>query len=166
MEPSVLSTEGIAAKVYEGWKLDHIEVDGETVAELPSEVKDGAVVVYHYVVDESQTKDLKAIVDYALDGVIQTRDREPLMATVQVLEPSVLSTEGVAEKVYEGWKLDHIEVDGETVAELPSEVKDGAVVVYHYVVDESQTKDLKAIVDYALDGVIQTRDREPLTATV
>ena len=96
----------------------------------------GNEITFYYVVDEDKTKDLEAVVAYLLDGVEQTRDRQALSATVQVLQGDDLPTAGVTEKAYEGWKLDNITVNGEVVAALPATVPNGAYVAYNYVVDE------------------------------
>ena len=102
------------------------------MSELPAQVNADDYVVYNYSIDEGQTDDIKAVVDYALDGVVQTRDRETLTATVQVLADHVLSTEGVSAKEYAGWKLDGITVNGAAVSELPAQVNADDYVVYNY----------------------------------
>ena len=124
-------------------------------------------MVYNYVIDEEQTKDLSATVTYNLGGVEQTRDRETLTATVQVLADSFVPTAGTVEKKYVGWRLDNITVNRLVMKDgLPAVVPDNAVIAYNYVIDEEQTDAIEAVVDYALDGVIQTRDRETLKSTV
>ena len=83
-------------------------------------VSDKSAIVYYYEVDAEQTKDLKATVDYVLGSTVQDKDHKDLTATVQVLEPSTLSTAGVEEKSYTGWKLKEIQVNGKKVDELPA----------------------------------------------
>ena len=75
---------------------------------LPATVNSGDAVIYNYIVDEGQTKDLAATVDYRLGEEIQTGDHIDLKATVQVLQPDTLGTDGVTAKTYEGWKLSSI----------------------------------------------------------
>ena len=128
-----MSTESVSAKSYTGWKLEKITVNGKEVEELPATVDNGAAIVYQYVVDDSQTKTLKATVDYKLGDEVQEDDHVDLTATVQVLEPNTLSTEGVSAKSYEGWKLEKITVNGDEVEKLPATVDNGAEIVYHYV---------------------------------
>lgn len=88
-----------------------------------------------FAIDETKTKELNATVDYMLAKDVQTDDRIELKRTVQVLQPNILSTTGVTEKNYSGWKLDQITVNGETVEKLPEKVEDGATVIYHYIAD-------------------------------
>ncbi len=166
LEPDTLSTAGVSEKAYEGWKLDKITINDEEVDALPATVNNEAKVVYHYVIDGSQTKDLAATVDYVLGDVVQEEDHIDLKDTVQVLEPDTLSTAGVSEKAYEGWKLDKITINDEEVDALPATVNNEAKVVYHYVIDGSQTKDLAATVDYVLGDVVQEEDHIDLKDTV
>ena len=65
--------------------------------------------------DEGQTKDLAATVDYRLGEEIQTGDHIDLNATVQVLQPDTLSTSGVTANTYRGWKLVKITINGKKV---------------------------------------------------
>ena len=166
LEPDTLSTEGVEAKKYEGWKLDRITINDKEVESLPETVNNGDKIVYHYVVDEEAIKNLKATVDYKLGDEVQTADHKDLTATVQVLEPDTLSTEGVEAKKYEGWKLDRITINDKEVESLPETVNNGDKIVYHYVVDEEAIKNLKATVDYKLGDEVQTADHKDLTATV
>ena len=133
LEPDTLSTEGVEAKKYEGWKLDRITINDKEVESLPETVNNGDKIVYHYVVDEEAIKNLKATVDYKLGDEVQTADHKDLTATVQVLEPDTLSTEGVEAKKYEGWKLDRITINDKEVESLPETVNNGDKIVYHYV---------------------------------
>ena len=89
---------------------------------LPAAVNNGDAVIYNYIVDEGQTKDLAATVDYRLGEELQTGDHIDLNATVQVLQPDTLSTSGVTTKTYRGWKLDSITINGEEVESLPATV--------------------------------------------
>ena len=88
-----------------------------------------------FEIDETKTKELKATVDYVLGKDMHTDDRMELRKTVQILHPDFLPTTDVTAKIYLGWKLDKITVNGETVETLPSEVKDGTKVIYYYVAD-------------------------------
>ena len=146
------STSGVTAKTYRGWKLDSITINGEEVESLPATVNNGDAVIYNYIVDEGQTKDLAATVDYRLGEEIQTGDHIDLNATVQVLQPDTLSTSGVTANTYRGWKLSSITINGEEVESLPAAVNNGDAVIYNYIVDEGQTKDLAATVDYRQIG--------------
>ena len=166
LQPDTLSTQGVEAKEYKGWKLEKITINDKIVQNLPATVNNGDAVRYHYIIDEDQTKELKATVDYKLGAKVQSQDHKDLTATVQVLEPDTLSTEGVTANVYEGWKLVHITINGSKVLELPDKVNNGDKIIYHYLPDEEQTKELKATVDYVLGGEVQTEDHKDLTATV
>ena len=97
---------------------------------------------------------------------MQDKDHKDLTATVQVLEPSTLSTAGVEEKSYTGWKLKEIQINGKKVDELPATVSDKSAIVYYYEVDAEQTKDLKATVDYVLGSTVQRKDERGLSETV
>ncbi len=90
-----------------------------------------------FSVDDGQTKDLSATVDYALGGVVQVDEHVDLKDTVQVLEPDTLSTAGVTAKEFAGWTLDSITINGDEVASLRATVNDGDAIVYHYVADTS-----------------------------
>lgn len=90
-----------------------------------------------FSVDDGQTKDLSATVDYALSGVVQVDERVDLKDTVQVLEPDTLSTAGVTAKEFAGWTLDSITINGVEVASLDATVNNGDEIVYHYVADTS-----------------------------
>ena len=166
LQPDTLSTQGVEAKEYKGWKLEKITINDKIVQNLPATVNNGDAVRYHYIIDEDQTKELKATVDYKLGAKVQSQDHKDLTATVQVLEPDTLSTEGVTANVYEGWKLVHITINGSKVLELPDKVNNGDKIIYHYLPDEEQTKELKATVDYVLGGEVQTEAHKDLTATV
>lgn len=98
---------------------------------------EAAEFIAKFEIDPMQTKDLSATVDYMLADDVQTEDHVDLKATVQVLEDDTLLTAGVTARDYPGWKLEKITVDGVTVEELPSEVKDKAKVIYHYTADFS-----------------------------
>ena len=121
-------------------------------------VTSGIVLYAQWEVDDEQTKDLTATVDYKLGDEVQEDDHVDLKATVQVLAPDTLSTEGVEAKTYTGWKLDSITINGEEVESLPYTVNDGDAVVYNYVVDESQTKELSYTVQYYKDNVLADTD--------
>ena len=166
LKPSTLSTAEVEEKSYTGWKLKEIQINGKKVDELPATVNDKSAIVYYYEVDAEQTKNLKATVDYVLGSTVQDKDHKDLTATVQVLEPSTLSTAGVEEKSYTGWKLKEIQINGKKVDELPATVNDKSAIVYYYEVDAEQTKDLKATVDYVLGTEVQSKDHKDLTATV
>ncbi len=95
-----------------------------------------------------------------LEAQYRIKDHKDLTATVQVLEPSTLSTAGVEEKTYTGWKLKEIQVNGKKVDELPATVSDKSAIVYYYEVDAEQTKNLKATVDYVLGSTVQHKDHK------
>ena len=150
LEPSTLSTAGVEEKSYIGWKLKEIQINGKKVDELPATVNDKSAIVYYYEVDAEQTKDLKATVDYVLGTEVQSKDHKDLTATVQVLEPSTLSTAGVEEKNYAGWNLKEIVINGTKINELPSTVEDGTVIVYYY--EASTTTRYTVEVYYEYEG--------------
>ena len=119
-----------------------------------------------YVVDDGQTKNLSATVDYKLGNAVQADDHIDLSDTVQVLQPDTLSTAGVTAKTYTGWKLDSITINGTKVESLPATVNNGDAVVYNYVVDDGQTKELSYTVEYYKDGVKVEEDTQTVTQTV
>ncbi len=65
LEPDTLSTEGVAAKEYKGWKLGSITVNGTEVEALPATVNNGDAVVYNYVARD----DTKYTVEYYTRGL-------------------------------------------------------------------------------------------------
>ena len=134
---------------FDGWFKDGAEqpfTGGETLtaevakANLNTE-KNGTYAATTFTarfsVDDGQTKDLSATVDYALGGVVQVDEHVDLKDTVQVLEPDTLSTAGVTAKEFAGWTLDSITINDDEVESLPAVVNDGDRVVYHYVADTS-----------------------------
>ena len=129
-------------------------------------MNNGDAVVYNYIVDDEQTKELKATVDYKLGDDVQTEDHIDLKATVQVLQPDTLSTAGVEAKTYTGWKLDNITINGEKVESLPATVNNGDVVVYNYVADLSVTKTLSYTVEYYKDEVKVDADTQTVKEEV
>ena len=150
LESSILSTAGVEEKSYTGWKLKEIQINGKKVDELPATVSDKSAIVYYYEIDDEQTKNLKATVDYVLGTEVQSKDHKDLTATVQVLEPSTLSTAGVEEKNYAGWNLKEIVINGTKINELPSTVEDGTVIVYYY--EASTTTRYTVEVYYEYEG--------------
>ena len=131
--------------------------------------KDGDVTITAtYVVDDSQTKDLAATVDYSYGGTVDSERHVDLTATVQVLQPDTLSTAAAPAKAKDGYKLDSITVNGTAIegTTIPETVNNGDKVVYVYVVDDSQTKDLAATVDYSYGGTVDSERHVDLTATV
>ena len=174
LQPDTLSTTGVSEKSYVGWKLSSITINGEVVTSLPSTVNNGDAVVYNYVIDEDQTKNLSATVDYKLGDVVQTKDHIALTATVQVLQPDTLSTTGVSEKSYVGWKLSSITINGEVVASLPATVNNGDAVVYNYIEKNTSvdvTKVVTSVVNpagepYDTKGTAKVGDTITWTITV
>ena len=144
---------------FKGWNTDP-EGNGTSYSAgaTISPVTSGIVLYAQWEVDDEQTKDLKATVDYKLGDEVQEADHVDLTATVQVLEPDTLSTEGVEAKTYTGWKLDSITINDEEVESLPYTVNNGDTVVYNYVKDESQTKELSYMVQYYKDNVLADTD--------
>ena len=138
----------VPVKTFSGYKV----ADSGSTA-LPATVSNGDTIYVIYVKDESQTKDLKATVDYKLGDEIQADDHIDLTDTVHVLEPDTLSTEGVEANTYTGWKLVSITINDVVVDSLPATVNDGDAVVYNYVKDDSQTKELSYTVEYRVDNV-------------
>ena len=102
-------------------------------------------------------QDLKESVDYVLESTVQDKNHKDPTSTVQVMEPSKLSTAGVEEKSYTGWKPKEIQVNGKKVDELPATANDNSAIVYYYEVDAEQTKNLKATVDYVLEAQYRIR---------
>ena len=144
---------------FKGWNTDP-EGNGTSYSAgaTISPVTSGIVLYAQWEVDDEQTKDLAATVDYKLGDEVQTNDHVDLKATVQVLEPDTLSTEDVEAKTYTGWKLDSITINDEEVESLPATVNNGDAVVYNYVKDENQTKYLSYTVQYYKDGELAETD--------
>ena len=125
-----------------GYKIISVTLDGQEQGEdviaagcVDVDHTQAHTVVVTAEIDESQTKDLKATVDYKLGDEVQVNDHKDLTATVQILEPDTLSTAGVETKVYTGWKLANITINGEEVESLPETVNNGDAVVYNYIRD-------------------------------
>ena len=116
-------------------------------------MNNGDAVVYNYVIDDAQTKNLSATVDYKLGEEVQTADHIDLTATVQVLQPDTLSTSGVSAKTYTGWKLDSITINGTKVETLPETVNNGDTIVFHYVIN---------IFGYTVNHIYVARDGSSL----
>ena len=144
---------------FKGWNTDP-EGNGTSYSAgaTISPVTSGIVLYAQWEVDDEQTKDLEATVDYKLGDEVQEADHVDLKATVQVLAPDTLSTEGVEAKTYTGWKLDSITINDEEVESLPATVNNGDAVVYNYVKDENQTKYLSYTVQYYKDGELAETD--------
>ena len=144
---------------FKGWNTDP-EGNGTSYSAgaTISPVTSGIVLYAQWEVDDEQTKDLEATVDYKLGDEVQEADHVDLKATVQVLEPDTLSTEDVEAKTYTGWKLDSITINDEEVESLPATVNNGDAVVYNYVKDENQTKYLSYTVQYYKDGELAETD--------
>ncbi len=122
--------EGVPGYLFEGWTTSDVEVDEDGGYTMPNS---NVAWTGNWIIDESLTKTLSATVDYWLDNDVQTDERVELTATVQILQPDTLSTADVTEKVFPGWKLDHITINSEKVESLPAAVDSGAAIVYHYV---------------------------------
>ena len=92
--------------------------------------------------DEGKTDTVSATVDYQLGDEVQESERETLTGEVQVLDDHVVSTDGVEQKEFPGWALDHIQVGEEsyaTLEELPATVADGSTIVLVYEPSASAT---------------------------
>lgn len=126
---------------FVGWKYGDNTYSASSSFTMPSQ---DVCMVAQWIIDPEQTDDIKAIVDYSLDGVVQTRDRNELTATVQVLADHILSTEGVAAKEYTGWKLNNITINDQVVETLPANVNAEDYIVYNY----SLRQDLTYTVNY------------------
>ena len=130
---------------YEGYKLDE-----NSTGTIPDTVDDGDVIKVYYITDESQTKELKYTVEYYKDGEKVTSDTQIETIEVQVLKPDIISVDktkiNITDK-YEGYKLDKI-----STGTIPDTVNNGDIIKVYYVIDESQTKELKYIVEYYKNG--------------
>ena len=170
LQPDTLSTAEAPAKAKDGYRLDSITVNGTAIegTTIPETVSNGDKVVYVYVVDEGQTKDLAATVDYSYGGTVDAERHVDLKATVQLLQPDTLSTAEAPAKAKDGYRLDSITVNGTAIegTTIPETVSNGDKVVYVYVVDEGQTKDLAATVDYSYGGTVDAERHVDLKATV
>ena len=51
LQPDTLSTDGVIANTYTGWKLDTITINGEEVEALPETVNNNDKIAYNYVAD-------------------------------------------------------------------------------------------------------------------
>lgn len=115
---------------FEGWETSDVEVATDGSYTMPNH---NVAWTGNWVIDETQTKDLTATVDYSLGGDVQQEEHVGLKATVQVLQPDTLSTAGVEAKDFPGWKLDHITINDSKVDALPDAVNNGDAIVYHYI---------------------------------
>ncbi len=130
---NMLSTAGVTENSYEGYKLGQITVAGAVVTSLPGSVANETEIIYEYVKDESQTKTLKATVDYQVNGIVQILDQVNLARDIWINDTdNTLSTSKVIENHYEGYELEKITVNGEEVEVLPATVNHGDKVLYIY----------------------------------
>ena len=163
----------LSFEAAKGYKISSITVNGveQKITDTKAytynntSVTGNVIVAVTTEIDDSQKKSLSATVDYKLGGEVQTDAHIDLTATVQVLEPDTLSTEGVPTKTFTGWKLDNITVNGEAVEKLPETVNNGDAVVYNYVKDDSQTKPTEYTVKHIVDGVEKTADTKTYKST-
>ena len=114
---------------FSGWTTEDAVIGEDGTFVMPAR---NVVLKGSFSIDENQTKTLTATVDYDLGGTVEEDAHIDLKATVQVLDPDTLSTEGVAAREFPGWELKSITVNGETVEELPAAVGNGATIVFHY----------------------------------
>ena len=133
---------------FNGWNTAADGTGTAYAAENTIVMTENVTLYAQWTVDPDQTKNLKATVDYKLGDEVQTADRINLEATVQVLQPDTLSTEGVGPKTYTGWKLYNITINGEVVESLPGTVNNNDAVVYNYVKDDGAKHELSATVNY------------------
>ena len=119
-------------KDYAGYVFDKFVPAADANGKTKITATDNVIKVL-YVIDNNQTKDLVATVDYKLGDVVQEDAHIDLTATVQILQPDTLSTANVSAKTYTGWKLDKITINGTIVDALPETVNNGDELVYHYV---------------------------------
>ena len=143
---------------FTGWNTNPNGSGEDYDADKTITLMNSLVLYAQWEVDDEQTKDLTATVDYKLGDEVQEADHVDLKATVQVLAPDTLSTEGVEAKTYTGWKLDSITINDEEAESLPATVNNGDAVVCNYVKDESQTKELSYTVQYYKDNVLADTD--------
>ena len=144
---------------YVGYKFDHS--DPETI---PNVVADGTVIKIYYVKDDSQKVEVKYTVEYYIDGVKQENDTKVdakniwINATRELeVNPNHINTTNK----YTGYKFEHS--DPETI---PSVVADGTVIKIYYVKDDSQKVEVKYIVEYYKDGMLQENDTRVITDNV
>ena len=130
------------------------------VDELPSEVKDGAVIKIYYVIDEEQTKDVTYTIEYYKAGE-KTDDSGLVTTQVQVLSPAVAKINKTEiESKYTGFVIDSIEQNGRIIDELPTEVAEGTVIKVYYI---RQTFTYKVEwYDAEEDKLIKTEDRQAM----
>lgn len=155
---------------YYGYRLDALYVNGEQVVDLPAEVANGSVIQVAYEIDPAQTKDLSYTVEYTRDGQVVAEDTLYGNATVQVLQPDTLAVNtneiDTTDNKYYGYRLDSIQVNGQSVSALPTEVDNGSTIRVNYAVDQAQTKELSYTVDYFRDGMPIAEDAQRATTTV
>lgn len=151
-DSTVTDAQNVLDTIPNGYRYAEGLIDNVTEGRVVPNGAEGYPLVLrlYYVIDSSQTKNLKATVDYVLGSNVQSKDHKDLTATVQVLEPSTLSTAGVEEKNYAGWNLKEIVINGTKINELPSTVEDGTVIVYYY--EASTTTRYTVEVYYEYEG--------------
>ena len=157
-----------------GYKFDCITVNGVRTDTLPSFVHEGDAVVFHYIKDEKETKDLSATVIYYKEYPIIT-SQHTVSKTVGYFETE-MSTDGISDKAdeFSGYKLSKITVNGTEVMSLPAKVADKSKICFYYVKDDNTTKTLTAsvqhiLIDNAEREIIQDEDsftyREEVSAS-
>ena len=124
---------------------------------------DGNEIIFYYVADNSQTKQLTYTVEYYKDG--EKAATEVVNETVQVLEPDTLTVKvddiNTTDKFGVGYKF--VETDPTVI---PETVNSGDVIRVYYVTDDSQTKELSYTVEYYKDGVKVEADTQTVKQTV
>ncbi|MCM1236799.1 MAG: MucBP domain-containing protein, partial [Ruminococcus flavefaciens] len=135
-----------------GYKLASVTLNNSEIEKVPDTLKDGDKVVYHYEIDEEQTRETSISIQYykddSFDGSVSWS------STVQVLSHEI-STNGIPDKAdkYDGYKLSKIVVDNEEFQELPETITENSMVKFYYVLDDGLTKTLSAEIKYITEDI-------------
>ena len=144
---------------YNGYVFEKTEP-----AKIPDTVNNGDVIKVYYVPDKTQVKLLSYTVEYYKDGTLITEDTEKYEKSVQILQPDTIEVDkdkiNIKDK-YEGYR-----VDSTIPNVIPDKIEDKGIIKVYYVIDETQTKELKYTVEYYQDGELVKNDTEVFTKTV
>ena len=123
-------------KVKQGYRLK------EKVLPIQiTEISENNVMNVYYVTDDSQTKEITYKVEYYKNNKEVLSDAHNHTETVQIFKPNTISVDkteiNIVDK-YEGYELDKITVNDESVSVLPDSAKDNDVIKVYYKAKDSQ----------------------------
>lgn len=114
---------------------------------LPESLSDGDTIIYVYGIDETKTRKISATVEYRLGNEIV--DTVLFEETVSFASDEyMVRLSGDFDREYSGYKSEGIYVGNEKVEQMPESVHNGICVVFQYLLDEGQTKELTASLEF------------------